>query len=206
MVTTRNMEKEKAAAAKAATRPSSRVTRYSVPRTMESTSVKQENSQDFQSEASTSTLQTTQVRKLPDNEHRLNDFFESVKQRNSFPDLTRMKPVPSYFYVSAIDNYKRQDRWEERRVVDGRIKKYVIVGPTEKDKLKYEIKVETHLLWKAQDKEAHLQQLMRERKLWFQLDGRKYLDWSTIDLMVDTDWKLLRFVPPRYYDHKAVRR
>ena len=193
MVTTRNREKKKAgAAAKAAVRPSSRVTRYSVPRRMVSTTQeKQSTLKGSESAASTSTS---------------SDFFENARKYNAFPDLTAAKLVPSPFYICAIDNYKRKDRWAGTRWVDGKRQRYVLVGPTEEDEVKHEIKVETHWLWKAPDKEEYLKYLMKEKKLWFQKNGRKYLDWSTIELMVDTDWKLLRFVPPRYYDHEAVRR
>ena len=159
------------------------------------------------STAITTTSQNTTVREIPPESFDSRAFFKDIKKRNEFPDFTSIKPIPSRHYVTAIDDYKRKDRWGGTRVVNGVEKPYVLVGPTRKDEIKYEIKVETYLLWKAEDKNKHLTELMRGReRLWFRYEGREYLDWSTIDLMVDTDWKLLRFVPPRYYDHEAVRR
>ena len=210
MVTTRSRERKKAAAAaKAAVKPSSRITRYSVPRRMVLTREKESTSKRSEPAASTLTSKTTQAQKLTNTEHTsrgITDFFENARKRNEFPDLSATKLVPSRFYVNAIDNYKRKERWGGTRWVDGRRQQYVLVGPRQKDEVKHEIKLETYWLWKAPDKEEYLKYLMKENKLWFQKNGRKYLDWSTIDLMVDTDWKLLRFVPPRYYDHEAVRR
>ena len=212
MVKTKDNKKKKVATStKAATKPSLSVSPHTKTASRRVLSKGLElalaSASASSSTASTTTSQTTTVRKLPES-FDSSAFFEAIKKRNNFPDVTSIKPIPSRHYVTAIDDYKRADRWGGTREVDGKVKPYVLVGTTEKDEIKYEIKVETYLLWKAEDKDRHLTELMHEKdRLWFRhTDGREYLDWSTIDLMVDTDWKLLRFVPPQYYDHEAVRR